>query len=491
MAATGAATTQQRQAMFRALDDAPMEWRQYGLWFVASGGTLLDGFSIFALGVAMPLIVERFGLSPLMVGLIGSALVAGAALGAAVGGRAADRFGRKPLFLADVAILAVGGFMSAAAEAPLLVLLGQLLVGIGIGIDFPVSASYVSETMPRRARSRMVVATIALQSVGMLVGAAAAIATLRYSSSLADWRWIVGATGAGACAYLVLRVWLPESPRWLLERGRETEAASIVARMVTVTVASAPSAPPTSAPTATPAAATGPGAPVGNADASLATLFSPALRSRTLLVSGPWFLMDIATYGVGLFTPIILGAVDPASTATTSIASDLSNAKGTAAIDLFLLLGFLAGLYAVPRFGRIRMQIAGFGGMTLGMLTLLIASTSEGGAATHVPLVFAGFILFNLAMNTGPNATTFTLAPELFPTSLRATASGFAAATAKVGATLGIFVLPQIKAVWGVSGVLALMAAVSALGLVATLVFAREMREVPEGLGLEDVSSIR
>jgi len=60
-----------------------------------------------------------------------------------------------------------------------------------------------------------------------------------------------------------------------------------------------------------------------------------------------------------------------------------------------------------------------------------------------------------------------------------------------VGATLGIFVLPQVKAAWGVSGVLALMAAVSALGLIATLVFAREMREVPEGLGLEDVSSIQ
>ena len=57
-------------------------------------------------------------------------------------------------------------------------LAGQFLVGIGIGIDFPVSASYVSETMPKNARSRMMVATIALQSVGMLVGAAVALATL-------------------------------------------------------------------------------------------------------------------------------------------------------------------------------------------------------------------------------------------------------------------------------------------------------------------------
>jgi hypothetical protein len=74
---------------------------------------------------------------------------------------------------------------------------------------------------------------------------------------------------------------------------------------------------------------------------------------------------------------------------------------------------------------------------------------------------------------------------------MRATASGFAAATAKVGATVGIFVLPQVKAVWGVPGVLGLMAAVSALGVVATLVFTREMREVPEGLGLDEAAAAR
>ena len=75
-----------------------------------------------------------------------------------------------------MAILVAGAGLSAFAGGPLLVLLGQFLVGVGIGIDFPVSASYVAETMPKSARSRMVVATIALQSVGMLLGAVAALA---------------------------------------------------------------------------------------------------------------------------------------------------------------------------------------------------------------------------------------------------------------------------------------------------------------------------
>src|SRR5207302_1299824 len=76
--------------------------------------------------------------------------------------------------------------------------------------------------------------------------------------------------------------------------------------------------------------------------------------------------------------------------------------------------------------------------------------SSSPAAPGHIPLVFAGFILFNLLMNAGPNSTTFTLAPSLFPTQLRATASGFAAGVAKIGATLGVFVLPILKGKFGV-----------------------------------------
>jgi sugar phosphate permease len=100
-------------------------------------------------------------------------------------------------------------------------------------------------------------------------------------------------------------------------------------------------------------------------------------------------------------------------------------------------------------------------------------------------LIIAGFVLFNFAMNAGPNATTFTLPPVLFPTAIRASASGFAAACAKVGATFGTFLVPQLQAAWGLTGVLALMAFVSIGGLLATAAFAHavdredELEELP------------
>jgi putative MFS transporter len=191
-----------------------------------------------------------------------------------------------------------------------------------------------------------------------------------------------------------------------------------------------------------------------------------------VLVAVPWFLMDIATYGVGLFTPIILGAINVSAKRGGVIAHDFVDARGSAAIDLFLLLGFLLGIWAVPRFGSIRMQAIGFASMAFGMFLLTIAA-HVANSSLHIPLVFAGFILFNLLMNAGPNSTTFTLAP----TQLRATASGFAAGVAKIGATLGVFVLPILKGKFGVPAVLGMMATVSVLGLVVTLVFGHEDTE--------------
>jgi len=130
----------------------------------------------------------------------------------------------------------------------------------------------------------------------------------------------------------------------------------------------------------------------------------------------------------------------------------------------------------VPLFGRIRMQAIGSSGMAVGML-LLLAAVSLTNSSLQSPLVFAGFIVFNLLMNAGPNSTTFTLAPILFPTQLRGTASGLAAGVAKLGATLGVFLLPIVKEKSGVPSVLGIVSAVSPLGLVVTLILGREDTE--------------
>ncbi len=466
-------TVSSKASVFGALDDAPMTAAHYLYWLLASGGTLLDGFSVVALGISLPLLQRDFAIAPAMLGLIGSALVLGAVLGAALGGVAADRIGRKRAFLADMAILAAGSAICVVAQAPWLILAGQFAVGVGIGIDFPTSSSYVSEITPKASRSRMTVATIALQSVGMVVAALVGIAVLKLRPFITDWRILFAAGGMLALLYMTARSWLPESPRWLAEKGMIAEAAAVLSRLTGMAVSAA------SVQTAAGVGKRSPQA-ASRRKSPFAALFDQRYRTRTLLVSLPWLMMDVATYGVGLFTPVILGAMHFASPGAGTVAADFADAEGSGLVDVFLLVGFIAGIWAVPRFGRIPMQVAGFAGMALGMLLLMLAVLADDGPRMHLHLIIGGFVLFNFAMNAGPNATTFTLAPVLFPTGIRASASGFAAASAKIGATFGTFAVPQIQAAWGLIGVLALMAIVSVGGLVATAAFARVVRKEDE-----------
>lgn len=459
--------------VFSALDEAPMTWRHYAYWLAASGGAFLDGFSVSSLGVALPLLKRDFLIGPLFVGLIGSALVLGAVLGSAIGGIGADRFGRKPTFIADMAIIALACLIGAAAPNARFTLLSQFLLGVGVGIDFPTSGAYVSELMPRKARNRMTVATIALQSVGMAAAALAGLAILKLRPSTEDWRLLLGAGGAIALLFLAARLYAPESVRWLATQGRLGEATALLKSLSiefgekpAIFVAEAIAA-PAPRPDVTPHAP----------QVGYSALFAAAYRARTMLVSLPWMLMDIATYGVGLFTPVILGAMRFGGADAGPLATDFADAEGSAVVDAFLIIGFAASLWAVPRYGRIAMQVAGFSGMALGMLLLLFAAMTDDGAKAHLAFVIGGFTLFNFAMNAGPNATTFTLAPTLFPTAIRASASGYAAACAKIGATFGTFVVPQLQDAWGLVGVVAVMVAVSVAGLMATAGLAHTVNE--------------
>jgi MFS transporter, putative metabolite transport protein len=461
------------QRLTSLLDASPLKPIQRWLWVLSTGGTLLDGFVIFVLGVAMPLIIAEFRLTPDVVGLIGASLVFGAVFGAGLGGPMADRFGRKKLMLADMIIIGTGAATSALANGFPLLFIGQLLVGAGVGIDFPASSSYVSEVLPKRSRARMMVATIACQSVGMLLAAVIALVLLKNVHSAQTWRLFLATEGVIAVLFFLLRLSEPDSPHWLMTRGRFAEAAQAFLRIM-----------PEQREAVLQITSDGGNSNVANLvlppkSPGIAILFSRDYRARTMLVAVPWFLMDIATYGVGLFTPIILGAIDVSGKGVGVIPRDFADARGSAAIDLFLLFGFLVGIWAVPRFGRIRMQVIGFAGMAFGMsLLMIVVSLSNSPAGMgHIPLVFAGFILFNLLMNAGPNSTTFTLAPILFPTQLRGTASGFAAGVAKIGATLGVFVLPILKGKFGIPAVLGMMTAVSVLGLIVTVVFRREDAE--------------
>src|SRR5213080_1946376 len=201
--------------------------------------------------------------------------------------------------LADMIIIAAGAASSALANGPVMLFTSQLFVGVGVGIDFPVSGSYISEVSPKRDRARMMVATIACQSIGMLLAAAITLLLLK-NGSTQSWRLFLATEGVIALVFFVLRLSAPDSPHWLMARNKFAGAAQAFIRIMPEQKEAVLQITANHNKLA---------ASVPQVDAGLAILFSRAYRARTALVAIPWFLMDIATYGVGLFTPLILGAI--------------------------------------------------------------------------------------------------------------------------------------------------------------------------------------
>jgi len=463
--------TSHQQAMLAMLDRAPMGLPHYWIFLLSTGGTMLGGVSVFTLGVALPLLVQSFAIDAAMQGLLGAALLAGAVPGAAIGGPLADRFGRKPLMLIDTVVMILGAILAAFAGDTTLLIVGLFVFGVGVGIDYPVSSSYVAEWMPAAARSRVMVGTITFQAVGFMVAAALTASILAVVDTTWAWRGFMATLVALPLLFLLGRLFLQESPRWLMGRGRNRAAADAIGAVISADRAQLAALGDAAAGAVHLIAK----APDEVKKRGIAALLGTSYRRRTALACLPWFLMDIASYGIGLFTPMLLADLHFSSTRSGAVAADFSEIGGTSLIDVFLVIGFLAAFWVVPRYGHLRPQVAGFLGMTVGMLILVAALWWSGPAHPAVAAIFAGFILFNLAMNAGPHSTTFALPAELFPTQLRGAGSGFASASAKVGAALGAFFLPVVKAEYGLSAVLLLVAAVSLAGALITALLVEEL----------------
>jgi MFS family permease len=446
----------------QALDSAPIGAMRWKVWFLSAMGVFLDGFDLFIMAVALPVIAKDLAPDAWVLGLIGAAAPLGAVIGAAGAGRLTDRFGRKLLYVIDLASFILFAGLSAIAWNNASLFAFRFLLGVGIGADYPISSSYVTEFMPARIRGRMLVSGFSFQAFGSLVGAGVGLLILVVHPQPDAWRWMLAAGIVPAVIVALLRSSLPESPRWCAAHGKKDEAAHVAGEITGLAVA-----PDVVAETHLPYRA----------------LFSSQYLRRTILAVVPWFLMDIGLYTIGFFTPTILAAM--AFTGQGDwISRDVASTEGALFLDVFLVAGFAVAIWLVDRWGRIRLQILGFAGMTIGLLLLVVAGLLPGGTEQHVPLVFLGFALFNFTVNAGPNPTTFLLPAELFPTSLRASGHGLAAASGKVGAAVGLFVLPVLKDDLGLGSTLAIVAGACFLGLVITAVFQTETT----GRSLEDIS---
>ncbi len=461
------------QGLGESLDRAPMSSLHLRFWLLAGLGIMLDGFDFFIIGVANPLIAEDLGVSSVEKGLVSAAAIVGAIFGAALLGPLGDKIGRRRIFRVDLWLFVVFSLLCVVAWDVWSLIAFRFALGVAIGLDYPIAASYLAEILPSLKRGRWLVSAFALQAAGIVLGAIAGVVILEVWPNDDAWRVMLGFGVVPALIIILLRRGVPESPRWLAQNGHEDEAARVgellVGHPVEITAADRERRE---------------SPPEGLRAFIQPQLFSRRYRRRTIFTAVPWFLMDIATYGVGIFTPTLLAALALAGPDATFISDDIASTEGTALLDVFLVLGFVGAIVLVDRVGRVRLQLAGFAMMTAALCVLGAAEGLPGGGDDHIALVLLGFAIFNFFMNMGPNATTFALPAEIFPSEVRAAGHGFAAGMGKLGAALGVFLFPVLLADVGESALLFGVAVTSALAFVVTYLFRIE----PRGRTLDELA---
>jgi len=458
-----------------AVAAVPMTAMQWRIWWLAAAGKFFEGLVVFMTGVALPLMSKEFGMDATQHGLVGAATLAGILVGALLLGGLADQLGRKFMFILEMAIFAV--FLALLAVSPTFALTLTFLFGMGValGCDYPTAHLVISESIPSSARGRLVLGAFGFQAVGALCGTLVGYVVLANISDVTGWRLMYAVAIIPAAIVVVGRFFVTESAPWLMTRGRHKEAEREAHRLLR----RKPQYPKAVKLEAKPAAHAA-------ADRHPLALFNARNRRATILAAVPWFLQDLSTYGIGIFTPTILAAALGHAAAhpqnlTALISNDMLAAEGAALIDLLLIVGIMAAVAAADRIGRIPLQIAGFIGCALGLVIAAVSSFYTG--QMQLALIFAGFMLFNFMTNLGPNAQTYLLAGEVFPTAIRGTGAGFAAAFAKLGAVATAFLFPILLKDLGTATLLVLLAGTSVLGAVITYAFRIETK----GRKLDDI----
>ncbi|MHB1534618.1 MAG: MFS transporter, partial [Acidimicrobiales bacterium] len=391
---------------------------------LASVGLFLSGYNNFIIGLALLQVKPVFHLSASASGGVAAATLAGMLVGSLCLGRLADNIGRRPALLIDLALVAVFAIVSAVVSSGLELTGARLLLGLGIGAGYPIGSSFVADVSPDRSRGRLM--TLAFSGWGLGAFGASLVGWLiiRDVAGSSGWRWMLasGAVPAVAAFGLVALAGLPESPRW--------KASQLLAKL------------PVSA------------------------LASPSYRRSTLAALLPWFLMDISVYGIGLYTPTLLTSL--------GFHHPVQVALGTLVLSVFTLAGFCGAAAMIDRLGRRPLQMVGFLGMAAALALLAVAGAHPGTLS-----LLGLFAVFQFASNAGPNTTTWIVPAELFPTRLRATGQGAAVAFSRVGAVLGVLLLPDLVSWIGLAATLSLVAATSVAGAIATSVLLPETARCP------------
>ncbi|KAM4058963.1 major facilitator superfamily protein [Hirsutella rhossiliensis] len=471
-----------RRLALSEIDKVPLGLYHVRAVLVAGVGFLLDSYDIFAINLVITMLGMVFWCGndrhsgyggnggalpdPINQALKGSTN-AGIIIGMVLFGWLADALGRRRMYGIELAIIIFGTFSCAlvssspSISSSALLIFWRVLMGIGIGGDYPLSSVITSETArfaPTRWRGAMVAAVFSMQGVGLLMSALVAlITTVAFKDSYINikdetqcdaacqvaadrsWRIIVGVGAIPACLALYYRITIPETPRYTFDVRHDVEKAGADIRAyvhsksggdyeghrrsgtrLSATLLHVPRA----------------------SWADVFAYFGEWKNLRVLIgTTMSWFLLDLAFYGLGLNSTMVLHAIGFAN------GNNMYEKLYNQAVGMIILTcagaipGYWTAVLTIDTVGRKPLQVFGFLALTVifCVLGFRLGNLSEG---AMLALYVVGQFLFS----AGPNTTTFVVPGECFPTRYRSTGHGLSAAMGKLGAVVAqVISIPLLR----------------------------------------------
>ncbi len=424
------------------LDQLPLTSKHKRMLFGSGIGWALDAMDVGLISFIMAALISHWGLSDHQVSWLASAGFIGMAVGATFGGLLADRFGRRQVFAATLLVYGIATGASALAGGLAVLMILRFIVGLGLGAELPVASTLISEFSPRAIRGRMVVALEAFWALGWI--AAAFIGRFVVSAGDNGWRWALVLGCVPAVYALYVRLGLPESVRFLESKGRHKEAESIVAAFEAEVNTTHFDPTP---------------APVEHLSGET-SLWSPALRRRTVALWIMWFCINLSYYGAFIWIPSLL------------VADGFTLVKSfqfTLIITLAQLPGYATAAWLIEVWGR-KKTLAVF------LIGSAFAAAAFGFANNEALIITAGCLLsfFNL----GAWGALYAIGPELYPTAIRGRGTGAAAGFGRLASIMAPLIVPPIVAAAGASTLFVLFGAAFALAAAATLLLPEQRGKV-------------
>lgn len=377
-----------------------------GVVLVSTLGGLLFGYDTAVISGAIGFLQEHFGLTAAMKGWAASSALVGCVIGAMGAGVMNDFLGRRATLIAAAILFLISAIGSAIPNSFTEFVIYRIIGGLGVGAASMTSPMYIAEISPARVRGRMVSLNQFAIIFGMLVVYfvnyfIAGSGSLEWNTTI-GWRWMFGSEAIPAVILFVLLFFVPESPRWLMKKGRHEKARAILARVDGEQHAQVEMKEIEEA--------------LGHESDSVSQLFAPGMRIVLIIGVSLAVLQQVTGINVFLYyAPEIFKSVAGSNT-------DIALMQ-TIIIGVVNLLFTVLAICTVDRFGRKPLMVVGVIGMGVSLVAIGLAATYEMVGAWLLFFVLGYIACF--ALSVGP--MTWVILSEIFPTKIRGRAMAIAA----------------------------------------------------------------